>query len=617
MRFRRCARWFITVPVLVAASGSSATCCVHPVRAALIPVSVFPVPGSRYNRPETQIAFRGVSPDAIGAVRVVGSRSGIHSGRVEADSDGEGASFMPYHPFAKGETVTVTTGLDVLGANGGRFTFAIAQIVPLIPNGTLSDIPGASPHGVMHFRSEPGLEPASLTVTDDAAPASEGDIFLAPQNGPIQNGPMILDSAGQLVWFLPLPVAKNVFVNDFRVQNLYGQPVLTWWQGFRNAGFGQSRGVGVIVNSHYQQIATVRAANGLDAGSHEFLVTPDGDAYITASSPVRLPGRRVPTIDSVVQEIDIRTGLVLFEWHALDHVPLSASVTSEGSWFDPYHVNSISVSTDGNLLVSMRNTSAVYEIDHETGRVLWTLGGKDSSFAMGPGTETYLQHDVVAQPDGTLTLFDNGGGLPFLHPQSRAMQERLDLNTMTATLISECDHSPGLRTVVEGGMQLLPDGDAVVGWGSEPYFSECNPAGQQIFDAHFNEPIDSYRAYRFPWNAQPWTPPALAVSVSARGMTSLYVSWNGATGVSAWQVLGGPTARALRPVETAPKTGFETVISVHTPDRFFAAKALDADGDVLSTSRVIATDHRERRGRIRTMSTARAMHARASGRLRA
>jgi Arylsulfotransferase (ASST) len=595
MRFRCCAMWFVTVPVLVVASSGSSTCCVHPVQAALLPVSVFPNPGSRYNRPETQIAFRGVSPDAIGSVRVVGSHSGIHRGRVEGDSDGQGASFVPYRPFAQGETVTVTTGLDVIGASGGRFTFAIAHVVPLIPDGTLSDVPRASPAGVMHFRSEPGLEPASLTVTDDVAPASEGDIFLAPQNGPIQNGPMILDSAGHLVWFLPLPVAKNVFVNDFRVQNLYGQPVLTWWQGFRNAGFGQSRGVGVIVGGHYQKIATVRAADGLDAGSHEFLITPNGDAYITASSPVLLPGHKVPTIDSVVEEIDIKTGLVLFEWHALDHVPLSASMTSEGNWSDPYHVNSISLGSDGNLLVSMRNTSAVYDIDRQSGRVLWTLGGKDSSFSMGPGTRTYLQHDAVWQPDGTLTLFDNGGGLPFLHPQSRGIVERLDFNTMTATLISECDHSPRLRAIVEGGMQLLPDGDSVMGWGAEPDFSECNAAGQQVFDAHFNEPISSYRAYRFPWSAQPWTRPALALSASARGVTRLYVSWNGATEVSAWRVLGGSTSGTLRPVETAPKTGFETVIVVHSADRCFAAQALEADGQVLATTRASAVDRRGRR----------------------
>ncbi len=566
------------------------------------PVSVFPIAGSRYNRPAAQIAFRGVSPGAIGRLRVVGSRSGAHRGRVKADSDREGASFLPDKPFAAGETVTVSTRLDVLGASNGRFTFAIAHVAPLISTGRLGGIPPAGPHGVMHFRSEPDFQPPSLTVTDDAAPPAEGDVFLAPQNGPIQDGPMILDPRGHLVWFSPYPVAKEVFVNDLRVQDLHGQRVLTWWQGFRNAGFGQSSGVGVIVNRHYQRIATVKAANGLEAGSHEFMLTPQGDAYITASSPVWLPGTRHPTINSVVQEIDVKTGLVLFEWDALDHVPPSASYISAASsraTFDPYHLNSISIESDGNLLVSMRNTSAVYEIDRRSGRVLWTLGGKQSSFTMGQGTETYLQHDAVAQPDGTLTIFDNGGGLPFLHRQSRGIRERLDLGAMTVSPIAEYDHSPSLRSAIEGGVQLLPDGNVFIGWGAQPYFSEYNAAGRQIFDAHFNKPIASYRAYRFAWNGQPLTSPALAVSASTRGTRRAYVSWNGATGVSSWRILAGPRPRALAPVTTAPKTGFETTILLHSAAPYLAVRALGVDGHVLSTSRTVATRVRARPGRGR------------------
>ena len=311
-----------------------------------------------------------------------------------------------------------------------------------------------------------------------------------------------------------------MFVNDFRVQDLYGQPVLTWWQGVRNTGLGESRGVGVIVNRRYRRIATVRAANGLDAGSHEFLVTSQGDAYITASSPVRLPVSRNPTIDSVVQEIDIKTGLVLFEWHALDHVPLSASwvsAASAGGSFDPYHVNSISLDRDGNLLVSMRNTSAVYEIDHRSGRVLWTLGGKRSSFKMGQGTRTFYQHDAVRQPDGTITIFDNGGGPPFMHPQARGIRERLDVGKMTATLVAQYTHSPRLYASVEGGVQVLPDGNVFIGWGAQHFFSEYSPSGQQIFDAQFKSPIASYRAYRFVWDGQPSTRPAVALSARAGG----------------------------------------------------------------------------------------------------
>lgn len=498
-------------------------------------------------------------------------------------------SFLPTKPFAVGETVTVSTGLNVLGVTNGRFTFAIGDVAPLIRYGRLGGIPPAGPHAVLHFRSEPALEPADLTVTNGAAPASEGDIFVAPQNGPVQDGPMILDPQGHLIWFSPYPVAHEVFANDFRVQDLYGQPVLTWWQGFRNAGFGQSRGVGIIVNRHYQTMATVRAANGLDAGSHEFLITPQGDAYITASSPVYLPGQRTETVDSVVQEIDIKTGLVLFDWHALDHVPVSAAcfpAADVNSLFDPYHINSVSIAPDGNLVVSMRNTSAVYEVDHRTGRVLWTLGGKDSSFTMGPGTSTYLQHDAIAQADGTLTIFDNGGGLPFVHSQSRGLREQLNLSTMTTTLIAQYDHTPPVRSAVEGGVQTLPDGNVFVGWGSQPAFSEFDASGHQIFDAHFNTPIMNYRAYRFPWDAQPVTVPALNVS-GAGNAVRLYMSWNGATDVASWRALAGASPRALKQRLTTAKTRFETSMFLRTTSRYFAVQALAADGHVLATSRTI------------------------------
>jgi hypothetical protein len=524
-------------------------------------------------------------------VRVVGSRSGVHAGRLEADSDGVGASFLPTKPFEVGETVTVSVGRSLLGAaRRGRFSFAIADVAPLIARSPIGGIPPVGPDGVMRFRSRSDLLPASVIVTEDAAPASDGDIFLAPQNGPIQDGPMILDAHGQLVWFLPYPVSNSMFANDFRVQDLYGQPVLTWWQGFRNTGFGQSGGVGVIYNEHYQRIATVRAADGVDAGSHEFLITPRGDAYITASSPVWL-AHHIETIDSVVQEIDIKTGLVLFEWHALDHVPLSDSYAPAGAGpvFDPYHVNSISIDSDGNLQVSMRNTSAIYLIDHRTGRIIWTLGGKHSSFRMGRGTRTFYQHDALVQPDGTLTVFDNGGGPPFEHPQSRGIHERLDLRDMTATLITEYDHSPRLNSSVEGGVQTLPSGDVSIGWGALQFFSEYNASGRQIFDAHFTDPVASYRAYRFSWNAQPTTTPALAASLGADGTTDLYVSWNGATDVSSWRVLAGSGPQALAPVQTAPKNGFETAVSVVTAGPYFAVQALGIDGQVLSSSPAITT----------------------------
>jgi hypothetical protein len=539
---------------------------------AATPVSVYPLPGTQYNRTATQITFRG-----------------LPASHIAADSDGQGGSFIPDAPFAQGETVTVHTNLDIVGASNGTFSFKIANDWGLIGYGKL---PVVSPgdNGVQHFVSRPDLQPAALTVTEDRAPASDGDWFVAPQFGPAQDGPMILDPQGQLVWFDPYPVSTNTLITDFKVQDLNGQPVLTWWQGNTNAGHG--RGVGVILNQSYQQIATVKAGNGLDAGLHAFRVTPQGDAYITASSPVRWPGVGKPTIDSVVQEIDIQTGLVLFEWHALDHIPLSQSYftpKSPGHIFDPYHVNSVAVAPDGNLLVSMRNTSAVYEIDRQTGQIMWTLGGKASSFKMGRGTTTWGQHDAVVQPDGTVTIFDDGAGPPKVHPYSRGIDESIDTSHMTASLLGEYGHSPQISSNFEGSLQPLPNGNMVLGWGQQPYFSETNSHEQQIFDAHFNAPTSSYRAYRYPWSAQPPTQPDLAMWAGGAGIIHLYASWNGATDVTGWRVIAGPNPHALTAVGSAGRHGFETQVVAHDGLPYFAVQALGSQGQVLATSPVRAT----------------------------
>ncbi len=553
------------------------------------PVSVFPSPGSTTALPGSQIVFRGVPASRIGPVQVVGSRTGQHTGHIAADSDGQGGSFLPDRPFAAGETVTVTTSLDVLGGSNGSFQFTVAT-----PSGPIQpeQIPlvSAGSNGLQRFRTRPDLLPPAVTVTKRGAPAGPGDIFIAPQQGPVQNGPMLLDPSGNLLWFQPLP--KNMLATDFRVQQLWGQPVMTWWQGAINHGSG--RGEDVVYDRNYRLLAVVKAANGLQgADLHEFLVTPQGQAYIIAASPVRLSGMGRPVMDSVVQEIDIKTGLVLFEWHALDHIPLSESFfkpSTPGFVYDPYHLNSIAIDRDGNLILSMRNTWADYKIDHRTGAVIWTLGSNRSSFRLGPGTATAFQHDLVVQPDGTYTIFDDGAGPPNVHSQSRAIRIRVDAKKMTVTLVKQYEHVPPLLSAFEGGAQALPGGDLFVGWGQQPYFSEFNGAGRLDFDAHFTAPTNSYRAYRFPWNGQPATPPDVAVARGADGVSTVYASWNGATDVTAWRVLAGSSPTALTPAGAARRRGFETAIPVHSEQPYFSVQALGSSRQTLATSAATGGD---------------------------
>jgi Arylsulfotransferase (ASST) len=552
------------------------------------PVAVYPSPGTQYNLPGTQITFRGIPASQIGSLTVIGSSTGAHTGQIEADSDGNGGSFLPDKPFLRNETVTVTTSLNVIGGRNGTFSFKIeypswpikAMPLPVVPAGA---------HGLQHFRSRPDLLPPSVIVSRNSAPASEGDIFVAPQFGPAQNGPMILDSSGQLVWFSPIPVSQKTLVTDFRVQQLYGQPVLTWWQGYTNHGTGV--GEGVILDHNYQPLAVVKAGNGAAMDLHEFLVTPQGQAYLIAFSPVNLPNIvHKPVLDCVIQEIDINTGLVMFEWHALDHIPISSSYfppSTPGYVFDPYHGNSIGVDSDGNLIISMRDTSAVYKVNRQTGSVMWELGGKHSSFQMGPGTTTAFQHDAIVQPDGTVTIFDDGAGPPTVHPFSRGVRVAIDTRRMTARLVGTYDHSPNISANFEGGVDKLADGNVFLGWGQQPYFSEDNAAGRQIFDAHFAVPTSSYRAYRFPWSAQPPTAPSVTLGAGSGGTPELWASWNGATDVAAWHVLAGTSPGSLTPVSGARRSGFETAIRPGTEAPYLAVQPVDGAGNALATSAVV------------------------------
>jgi hypothetical protein len=299
-------------------------------------------------------------------------------------------------------------------------------------------------------------------------------------------------------------------------------------------------------------------------------------------------------MDWVVLEIYIKTGLLLFQWDSLDHVPLNDSYTEPpkeaSSPLDHFHVNSVEEDRDRNLLISARNTSAAYKVDRATGKVIWTLGGKHSSFKMRPGTTFSFQHDVRIHSgdDRLVTLFDNGGGPPRLSSESRGLTLKLDLTHMTATRVAEQRQPSQLPADYEGNHQRLANDGAFIGWGQQPYFTELDPTGQLVLQGRFVPATAHYRAYLLPWNAIPATRPAVSIA-SAGDKTIVYASWNGANQVSSWRVLAGDRSDRLNPIVTSPKHGFETTIKT-AAQRYIAVQALDADGRVLSTSTVVERD---------------------------
>jgi hypothetical protein len=557
-------------------------------------VTVSPLAGSRDASPRTQISFLGVPVGQLSAVRVLGSRTGAHAGRLAPYSQGDGGSFLPARPFAEGERVTVQARVSVGGTSRRLldiFVIAHANPLALMPEAVH---PGGAAD-VQSFLSRPDLHPPAVAVTVRSEAVAPGDEFLAPYSGPGQAGPMILDQNGRLVWFKAL--ASHTSATNFRVQQYQGRPVLTWWQGeITDHGFGV--GEDEIDDSTYSTVARVRAGNGYRADLHEFQLTGRGTALLTAYNPVLCDISAVggpaygAVTDGIIQEIDVQTGLVMFEWTSLDHVGLAESyeraATSTTAWpFDFFHVNSIGLDHDGSLLVSARNTWTVYDIDGDSGQILWRLGGRQSSFRQAPGTRTAWQHDARRLPDGSIGIFDNRAS-PSVLGQSRGVVLNVDPQHRSVTVKAQFPHVPPLLSESQGNMQSLENGDWFLGWGQLPYLSEFGPDGRLLFDAHLPTHEQSYRSFRFPWSGTPAHRPRFVLQ-DVQGARTIYASWNGATLVASWRVLAGHDPASLQAVAEAPSAGFESAVALPAgsvgPD--VAVQALDAAGGVLGTSATV------------------------------
>jgi hypothetical protein len=568
-------------------------------RSAVLPggtgLTVSPLPGSYSASPDTQISLLGAAPRALGGVRVRGSRSGAHRGRLRGYSQRDGASFLPSGAFAPGETVTVAGRVRTnAGTRSFSFRFLVAHEDTLPYKRNVAS--AREPTTVQHFRSRPDLLAPALQLLARAPQAAAGDIFATAQHGPQVLGPMILDEAGKLLWFDPL--AHGMEAADLRVQRYGLQPVLTWWQGYApEQGFGV--GEEVIMNSSYRQIGRVRAGNGLKADLHDFRITPAGTALLTVFDPLSCDvssarGPRTAAVtDSGFQEIDISTGLVRREWHSIDHVALGDSYsnprTATAVWpFDYFHINSLDTPSPATLLISARNTSALYELDALSGRVLRRIGGKHSNVPVAPGAGTGFQHDATVLPDGAISVFDNGAD-PKIHSQSRGLLLALSA-TAGETVITQYLHPTALSAGSQGSMQVLENGDVFIGWGAQPYLSEFSASGALLFDARLAGRYESYRAYRFAWTGAPAQPP-VAVSLAPKrgGPVTVYASFNGDTRTTAWRVFGGSSTHSLSLLAAAARTGFETAIATPKRARFVLVQALDQTGRVLASSKAVAS----------------------------
>ncbi|QGK70090.1 hypothetical protein GIY23_11645 [Allosaccharopolyspora coralli] len=483
----------------------------------------------------------------------------------------------------------------------------------LVP-GALSGLPvpaaQAAPRafGGHSFVTRPDLHPAMVEMLVPGDGALPGHVFLTPMptasmnakapapREPVEAGPLIVDNNGAPVWFAPTP--QGQVATTLQVQRYRGEPVLTWWQGAVTVPPGYGNGEFVLANTSYETIATVRMGNDLQADLHDMIITA-GDtallmAYVTIDydlTPVGGPADG-KLIDCVVQEVDIATGEVLAEWSCAEHVDITESFLplpeDPAAPWDYFHINSVHPDGAGAVLVSARNTHAIYRMDRGTGEVYWRLNGSSSDFGMGAGTPFVWQHDARRLPDGTISLYDNagaGGG-----DRSRGVILAVDEDALTAELVRETFSPEGLLAPNMGNNHVLPEGHCVIGWGGVPFYSEFDAEDRCVMHGRFDDGVASYRAFRFAWDGAPPDTPAAAGRVAPEEVTTVFASWNGATRVVTWRVLAGPNEDELAPVQDAARNGFETRVDVQGVHRFVAVEALDADSAVLGVSPAVAVE---------------------------
>jgi hypothetical protein len=491
-------------------------------------------------------------------------------------------------------------GAAVVGAAGVGAGFALGRNDDTDKTDKSAGATEAADAGPAKYRSRPDLRTLpDVTITTAANGTVPGYICLTPASGAGLWGPLMVDEKGSPVWFKKVPDPATVAI-DFKVQQYRNQPVLTWWEGTIGGTGGQGVGQGefVIADKSYREITRVRAAGSEQADQHDFVITSRDTALFWVYDPVPwdLSAQGGPTDgvlhDGVIQEIDIATGKKLFEWRARDHVTLDESYAplpqgdSAHLPYDYFHANSVGLAADGNIIISSRHTWTTFKIDKSSGKVIWRLGGKKSDFTIDEKSKFAWQHDFRQRRDGSYSVFDNGAGVTKVHDYSRGLVFKLDESARTATFVAEYVHPDKLSAPTQGNFRELADGGSFIGWGQMPHFTEHNADGTVRLAGHLPLDNQSYRAYKSDWIGEPLDQPALGLHVD-NGNVVVSASWNGTTRVAKWHTRSGTQPGALQTNTEAPRTGFESTLTIQGTPEYVVAEALDATGRLLGASSAI------------------------------
>ncbi|KAL2706908.1 Arylsulfotrans [Kluyveromyces marxianus] len=449
------------------------------------------------------------------------------------------------------------------------------------------------------FRSRPDLSAPILNITIPATEeTSPGYIFAAPfsgfadksHHGPRQEGPYIFTDKGELVWsgF----GYYSIWATNFQKARYKGEDILFSFEGSHNPYYGHGHGHITLLNKNYETIKELRAGKHKVSDKLEFHIINEKTALIQIYQPVPAyltPYNATPEqqwiVDSIFQELDIETGEVFDAW-------------------DYFHINSVDKDEDGNYLLSARNAASLYKIDGSSGEIIWKLGGLPNITSSSFDTNfnfSFQHHARWIEQDGSkeiISFYDISaqgtenevGNVVSYSPTSSGKVIEVDFRKGNAKLLKYYLPPDNLLSKSQGSNQILPNGNAIVNWGSSGAVTEFNKEETPIFHAYFEsghlgEKVENYRAFKFNWTGVPHEDIAVFSEYTNDDETKIYVSWNGDTRTKTWKFFTVEEDGSRILLGSTHRTGFGTIFTAKKKiDDGILVEAFSADGTKLGSS---------------------------------
>jgi len=384
----------------------------------------------------------------------------------------------------------------------------------------------------------PANFPGFTVTTYNSNAVAPGAIYMSVTD-PGTNGAfymMVLTNDGSALWYQ----AATNDVYDFKP---LPDGYLHYGQMFHTYSYtGGGDVYHNLLDGNNQPAGAIAAGNGYLADCHDFQWLPNGhvllisyyktlmnlSSYVPAAYPNAL------LAGAVIQELDDQQNVV-WQWRTWDHFTINSyygpygyatNAASLNPVIDGFHLNSVFMDTDGNLLVSNFGMD-VWKINRQTGQIMWRLGGLANQFSfVGVNPKQALtefsDHTVTRLANGDILVFCNANQAATY--SSAVYEYKLDEVNKVATLVWSYHPTNNIYSWHYGSAQRLANGNTFIGWGSAqivpgvggttnqytPACTEVTPAGTVVFEMRFTDPTaDSYRAFRYPY---PATAPGVTAS---------------------------------------------------------------------------------------------------------